>query len=653
MRFSPSFLRVCMFAAVIAAVLPLAARAFEWLPVSADDRAATESKIDPEAGGEILHRFKQIDDSEYGVAATDEYIRIKVFNEKGVQQLAKVDIQYDPDERITEIQARVIKKDGSILNVEKRAFYDRDVVKREESKVRVRSFSFPQLEAGDIAEYKWRIVSDSNILAARFYFLQNMPSRHVVFRINPAPLVPGYHTQAFFYKCAEQQIQQADDGFSYIEMKNQPAFVSEPYMEPDQDAQPWILIYPIKSSQSPQEFWSEVAKNARARGDRHAKKPSKLVVETANRIVAGAGSAEEKLDRINNYIRADILNYWVYNPRGGMDEKIRKKLDRSPDELIKSKLGNSNDIPVLFIALARAAGIDARMALCSNRIDGVFKMTLPIEYYINEIFVAVKLGDAWRFYNPAHNMVSTGKLRWRNEGVPAMIVLPKDVEWVTTRQTPAADSVTKRIANMRLNDEGTLFGDIRIEYSGQSEITARYRFHNETVQKIEEMVRESLQARQPNAEVSDVKVSNADDVLKPLVLTYSVKIPGYAESTGQRFFIQPSFFTKGQGARFTENERIHNLFFSYGETWNDEVVIKLPAGFRLEEGSAPSDIGEGGWGYYKTSIGMRKSDNSIIYKRDFSFRILASPASGYKGMKMLFDAVHDRDSHALMFRVGR
>ena len=646
---SARFLAAC---AVVAFVCAAPAPAVEWIAPAPEELAATASTIDPEAGAEILYRFKQIDDSEYMAPVTEEYIRIKVFNEKGVRQLDKIEVPRERGERIANLQARVVKKNGTILNVDKKSFYERDVLKYDEVKVRVRSFSFPQLEPGDIAEYKWSIIGNDNVLAARFYFLQDKPTRHAIFRVKPAPLVTGYATKGFFYKCHEQKTQVSPDGFTFIEMKDLPAFVDEPCMEPEQDAQPWMLFYPAKTSQKPAAFWEEVANEARTRSERHAKKPSKLVVETAKRIAASAAGTEEKLARINDYCRANIVNYWVYAPRGGVDEKIRAKRDRTPDELIKTKLGNSDDIPVLFVALARALDIDARVALCANRSDGAFKMNLTMPYYLNEVFVAVKVGETWRLYDPAHDLVSTGMLRWRNEGVPAMVVLPKGVEWIVTGRTPAVQSVTKRTANLRLNDEGTLLGDIRIEYSGQSEIVARYRYQNETEQKIEELVRESLRASQPGAEVSNVRATNGDGVLKPLVLTYSVTIPGYAESAGQRFFIQPGFFTKGQGALFTESERRHNLFFSHGETCKDDVTIRLPSGFRLEEGSAPPGIEAGPWGHYKLTIAMKKSDNSIIYKRDFAFSMLACPAAGYKAVKLLFDAVHNRDSHALTFRVG-
>lgn len=627
-------------------------RALDWIEPSAEELAATASAIDPEAGAEILYRVRQIDCSDYS-GATDDYTRIKVFGEKGVRQLEKVDVEYNAGDKISSLQARVIKPDGTVINVEKNAFYDREIVKYGDIKMRVRSFSFPRLEPGDIAEYKSRILSDDVIYWSQFYFLGEMPARHAVFRVKPARLHPPYGTMAFYYKCDEQKIQRDKAGFSYVEMKNQPAFVRETDMEPEDDVQPWMMFYPAKTGQSPDAFWRETAMEAGAKAERHAKKPGKLVRETATTIAASATTDEARLARLTDYCRANIVNYYHYIPNGGLDEKIRKQKDRTPDDLIKTKRGHCEDIPVLFVAMARSLGIDARIALCANRRKGAFKKNLPMAYFLDDIIVAVKIGGEWRYYDPAHNLVNTGSLRWLNEGVPVLIVMPKGVEWAVTPATPGAQSMMKRTARLRLNDEGTLLGDVTIEYSGQCEIDARYDFYTASRQKIEELVRERVQARMPNAEVSDIAVTNAHDVLKPVSLSYSVKIPGYAENAGQRFFIQPGFFTKGAPARFTAAERQHNMNFSYPMTERDDIEITLPAHFRIEEGSSPPDIKPGDWGGYELTIAMKKSTNSILYKRDFVFNPRWLPPKAYKTVKYIFDTVHANDSHALTLRMGR
>lgn len=642
---------ICFLLACLAVLFAPPVRALEWITPAQEELSATAPQIDPDAGAEILHRIKQIDSSGYTTSATDEYVRIKIFNEKGVRQFDKIEIETGPRQRLHSLEARVIKPDGAIIDVEQQAFYDRDAIKSGDVKVRVRAFSFPQLAAGDIAEYKYSIINDENIMANVFFILSGVPTRRVLFRLKPPPLLFDEVTMAYFYKCAEQKMQMDEEGFNYVSMEKLPAFVREPFMEPESDVQPCIIFHPMRPGVGLGVFWGAIAGAHRERSERHVKKPSKLVAQTAARIVVGASTPEEKLARINDYCRTQILNYSVHESNDPSIDKIRKKDNRSPDELIKTKLGNNWEIPVLFVALARSQGINARIALCADKRNGEFKVNMPaMAYSLRDMLAAVNIDGKWKMYDPAHDMAGTGMLQWQNEGVQAMIVLAKGFKWVVTEKTAASRSVTKRTATMRLNDDGTLTGDASIEYSGHAEIVARHLYHSETDKKIEQLVRDDVQSRLPNAEVTDIRLANKDDVLKPLVLTYSVKIPGYAERTGQRLFIQPAFFSKGEPVRFTAEERRQNVFFKYAETFEDNVTIRMPDGFRLEEGSAPPGLPAGSWGYYKVGIGMKKSENSIIYKREFSFSPLLVPREYYKGVKHIFDLVRLNDSHMLTFR---
>lgn len=650
--FAP-FSRVALFLFLVCAGPPAAANVIEWLPVTAGDLAATASKIDPDAGAEVLYHVKEIDDSSFGNPYIGEYIRIKVFNEKGVHMLDKVDIPYGNDGGdIHSLEARVIKPDGTIIRVGKNAFYDREIVKAGDVRVRVRSFSFPALEPGVIAEYKWAQARAENIFALKFNFMQNMPSRHVVFKVKPLYIGDGWHTEGFFFRCAEQTLQQSKDGYNFVEMRNLPALVEEPWMPPENDVQPWILFYPREGKGPTDRFWNDLGKETAARVDRHARRPGKLVRETSAMLTRNESSTVARLDALNDYCLRQVLNIDFYTPRGGLDEKDRKEKNRTPDDLIKTKLGRSTEIQTLFIALARAAGIDARPVLCADRRDGIFKRNLALPGYLSDPLAAVKIDGAWRFYDPARRLVRPGALRWQNEGATAMIVLPKGVEWVVTPVTPAARSLTKRTATLRLNDEGALLGEIRMEYHGHAEVRERERFLWETSQKIEESVRDALKARLPGAEVSDVSLGDADNMDKPLTLTYSVTVPGYAESTGQRFFLQPGFFEKGRPAPFTADTRAHDVFFNSGWREEDDITIKLPAGFRLEQAASPPDIKAGDWGAYDVSIAFKRSTNTIIYKRDHTFAFTQVSKAGYPALKRLFDAMHARDTHALTLRVG-
>ena len=639
---------VLMFA--LAATLPLRAD-LAWLAVTAEERAATASTIQPDAGAEILYRLKQIDDSEYQSPFTDDYMRIKVYNQAGVESLAKVDIPYDQNtESIKSIAARIIKPDGRIIDVERKAFYDREVVKSGDLRLHVRSFSFPTLEPGSIVEYKWTTTADTNIFARRLDFASDMPTRHVVFMIKPLP-IPDYSTNAYFNQCGDIKPSRDTDGFSTYEMRNVPPVADEPDMPPENDTRPWMAFYPLKHTGSG-DFWANYATDISDPLEKRLRKTSKDIRDTAAQITHAATTDEQRLALLCDYCRANILNFDYILPQGGLDPKLRAKQNRSPDEIIKTKLASKTDMQAVFIALARAAGFNARAAFCADRSVGLFRRKLYYAGFLPDPLVAVKLGDAWRYYDPAHCLVQSGKLRWQNAQSAVLILQPRGIEWAVTPAPAPEDSLVKRTGTFRLNEEGTLLGDVRIDYTGIAETDAREDFYQQTEQKIEKIIRNRLQSRLPNAEVSDVSAINADDPLKPFSLTYSVKIPGYAENTGQRLFLQPAFFEKGLGAMFTAATRASNISFHYPINQKDDVTIAIPPWMKIEEGSAPESLGETDWGKFLVKLSFRKSDTTLLYSRELVFSMTDISAKGYTPLKNIFDKIHLSDAHTLTLHAG-
>jgi hypothetical protein len=72
------------------------------------------------------------------------------------------------------------------------------------------------------------------------------------------------------------------------------------------------------------------------------------------------------------------------------------------------------------------------------------------------------------------------------------------------------------------------------------------------------------------AELSDIRIENVTDPVKPFVYAYHVRVPGYAQRTGKRLFLQPAFsstalllFSRQAPAVTTSIFTIHGL----SRTW--------------------------------------------------------------------------------------
>ena len=133
----------------------------------------------------------------------------------------------------------------------------------------------------------------------------------------------------------------------------------------------------------------------------------------------------------------------------------------------------------------------------------------------------------------------------------------------------------------------------------------------------EKAVRQVCKERVSTAELSGIMLENVTDPAKPFVLSYHVRVPGYAQRTGKRFFLQPAFFQYGLKPLFSSSERQHPVYFHYPWAEEDTVTIELPADFVLDNPTAPfkaEDISQ-----YYVQIQFDQARRALTYRRSFSF----------------------------------
>lgn len=269
---------------------------------------------------------------------------------------------------------------------------------------------------------------------------------------------------------------------------------------------------------------------------------------------------------------------------------------------------------------------------------------------MNSYNVAVRVGNDWRFFDPAGTNLPFGMLRWQEEGVKAMLIEPFVPSYVMTPLSPAEKSVEKRIANLRLREDGALEGNVRMEYTGHLAIEERQEIRDASAEQREKNLRDTIKEHMSTAELSNIRIENENDPTKPFVQSFHVHVPGYAQRTGKRLFLQPAFFQRGVPALFSAAERKHPIYFRYPWKESDAVIIALPTGFELERPDQPGPFRSGDMASYEMKISVLGNGEALQVKRTFSFEGLLFPAKSYPGLKELFDRLHGADNHTITLK---
>ncbi|HJQ31856.1 MAG TPA: DUF3857 domain-containing protein [Pyrinomonadaceae bacterium] len=637
----------------------------DWRPVPPEDLAAAAPAVEKDADAEALFwEVKVADEAEGGDPRTvlQHYIRIKIFNERGRESQSKIDILAPKlsgrEVKITDIAGRTIKPDGTVIELKKEDIFERTVVKGSGLKVKAKSFAMPGVEPGSIIEYRWREVrGDSLSYYDRLEFARDIPVRQVKYYIKPLAL-PGfpYTMRAKTFNGENTPFQKEQGGYYSTSMSNVPSFREEPYMPPEYSVRPWMLVYYTEDRKlDAANFWKqygrevyESAKSEMKAGDEVKRKASELAGDAAD--------PEQKIARFFDFCRTQIKN--VYDDANGMTaaERDKAKENKSPSDTLKRGVGTGRDIDMLFAALAAAAGFDARVVRLADRGDTFFDAGFPDDYFLRTYDIAVKVGDQWRFYDPASTYVPFGMLRWQEEGQQALLSDPKEPTFVVTPLSGPEKSMERRTGTFRLSEDGTLEGDVRIEYTGHLAADLKESNDDDSPAEREEALKSRFTQRLGGAELTGIKVENAADPVKPFVYAFHVRVPGYAQRTGKRLFLQPAFFQKGYAARFPTSDRRQSVYFHYPWSEEDRVQIELPEGFALDNAEAPVPFSGGDLSKYEPTVGVTKDGRTLVYTRKFFFGRgggnagLLFPVTSYPALKSYFDQVNKGDGHTIALK---
>lgn len=644
-----------MFSLLVAAslLLPALCAAASWPAIDPAERAATTPTIDPEASVEVLARESTIDDSDIYVTVAEHYFRAKVYNKAGVDKLAKIEILFDRNSaNVTGVEARTIKPDGTIVELKKSDVFEREVVKAGDIRRRVKSFAPPGLEPGAIVEYRYHIVAETRTGMFPLMFQTDSPVRSVKYRFKPVGMVQGLSLQVLYLNHPKKELRPGRDGFYEFEATNLPAFKEEPMSVPAVHlASAVVLYYTFEPAKNPEAFWASLSER-QFRETKSKAKATKAIVAQAQQLVAPNDSVEEKLRKLHDYCRTKIQNR--SSDASGLTREQRRKLKSNDDadDTLKNASGNSEEINILFVALARGLGLDARLAQTNDRTLFVYFPKLPVPFAFRHRVGAVNVDGQWRFYDPGARYLPAGMIDWRYCDTSILIANEKGALIEPSKGSPAERSFRRQVAQLTLSDEGTLEGDVSLEFSGHFEATEKNALDAASADRIEKHFLATLEPHVKGVEITDVKLKHAADPLEPLQVSFHLRVPEFAERTGSRLFIQPNIFRRGVKALFEAPKRENTIIFPHRYHELDEISLVLPEGAVLEAGSAPPGLDLGVIGQYSVDITWSASARRVQLQRRFSFNILGYNPEKYATVKRIYEIIQERDDHTLTFRLG-
>jgi hypothetical protein len=430
-------------------------------------------------------------------------------------------------------------------------------------------------------------------------------------------------------------------------------------MPPEKEFRSWILLvfsHPYLRFYDNTGAWNMLGEYL-AEEFRLSTKPPSTLKARASQIIAGAQSPEEQLARLYDFCQTEITHLNGADAVKVVEAKKKRDAEdseQSPAKTLDRKTGYSQDIEILFAALARSVGFEVRLALNADRED-VLNINTPRGWILaNRRSVAVKVGDHWRFYVPGQYLIPAGLLGPKDQGASAFVCDEKKC-WFDTMQIPAADKTeVRRTGHFVIDAEGTLDGTVEVQITGERAANLKESWWNYSTEEIVSKVRDGIVERLSAAEVTEVALENVQNRSTPVIFRYHVRVPGYAEQLGSRLALPLNFFHAGSHETLSGDVRRYPIFFEYPEHEHEELDVILPEGFVLDAPSSPAPVGQASDAIRaQYTLKYLPKSRKLVYVRDHVLGeggSIAFRTESYAPIRKVLGDIYKSDTHQLVLK---
>ncbi len=616
-----------------------------WLPITPEEISLKEVSGAPGAHAVVLYRERLTDDHE---SFETNYYRIKIFSEEGKKH-GDVEILYLKDtESVKDIKARTIRPDGSVVDFDGKIF-DKTVVKTRGVKFYAKAFTMPEVQAGSIIEYKYRVLRDTSRLYSPYWPLQSeFFTRRAKFSFRPVLRRLAIQWASMFLPAGN--VPKAKGDWINLEIENVPAFEEEEYMPPERELRMRVeFFYARQLEKNSEEFWKKQGQELRDIVEDFIGKRGGIA-NAESQITVGAASPEEKLHKI--YTRVQQVRNLSYERERSEQEVKKEKLkeNNNIEDVLKNGYGYRRQIARLFVGLARSAGLTASIVHIAERDDHFFRKQLQDAYQLDAEVALVRVGNENRFFDPGMPNCPFGQLAWQKTEVPGLKPDKDGGTWLTTPTPASKDALTERKAVLKLTEDGTLQGKVEFIFTGLQAVRRRRdAMEKDEAQRRKDMEDELKGLLPSTATVKVESVTGLEGSDAALKVEYSVEIPGYAAATGRRLLLPTSVFHLSKVHPFLHAKRKHPIYFGYPFQDVDDITIELPANYRIE--SLPPGR-RAGSNVMKFEVVRESQGSKLHVRRNLAVDAYYFPTDYYPSLRRFYDEVMAGDDEQVVLRAG-
>ncbi len=660
--------RRLLCASLLISLLSIAAplvRADQWTTPTPEELSMTSQPEVPGAAAVYLYREEKTDDDLHMFSI---YVRLKVLTEKG-KEYANVELPYEAGEggiSVTDIAGRTIHPDGTIIPFTGKP-YDKLVEKTKDKRYMSKVFTLPDVEVGSIVEYSYKRRLEDNYFLSPSWFIQTKlftRKAHYMWKPTNKQHITnedrGQLTSAVAWfpvlpanaEFKSQQIPGSgiNEGRLLFELniRNVPPIPDEEYMPPTSSLTYRVLFYytPFRTGD---EYWKSEGKHWAKLTDKFIGSGS-AVRAAVQDLTIPTDTQDQKLRKLYAAIMK-LENTDFTREHTSSEEKSQglKEVHNADDILIR-KRGSSDQLTTLFVALARAAGMKAYVALVASRDRGIFIPAYLSLRQFDDYIAIVNVDGKEQYFDPGSRFCPYEQLAWKHTMVGGIRQAEGGSAIITTPAKPYTASRVQRVANLTLNEQGIATGTVNMTFIGDPAISWRQTSASGDASSLERELHDSVEHLLPQG--MDVKVASIeklDDYESPLVVKFDVKGP-IGAATGKRILFTGDIFETNSKPTFSHEKRETSVYFHYSYFNQDAVRVNFPPVFSVE--SLPTAMKQQLKTYALYALSSDSTPTSVTVRRNYTLGEILYMPNEYPDLRAFYNKLETKDQESVVLTIA-
>jgi hypothetical protein len=646
----------CVVAGLLVSPAIGAGKEVPWPEIPEAERALTMIPQDPEADAVVLlnERHGRIDRrADDWVNIQRYHWRMKIFTQAG-ERFGNVTIPASRYSRVSNIRARTIKTDGTVVALGEDQVFEKVLYKAGAWKVSEWVFSFPAVEPGVIIEYTYDRHDNYILYLQPFYF--DGPEYTLKARMTQGVL----KQMAYSFLCemcpagASPTVSKWNEGkqkgeFYEIELNNLPGYREEMLMPPRREAgaraemvlMRWKGMGTYGLGRLDDFFidWASVARYVGTYYKRAVDQGLIWMKPELERWTEGIADPRARVEAVIRHVQRDFQGV---NWRGitGWSRPVR--------EIIESKVADDEEKAVLILTALRLLKVEVWPALtCGIDYGSVNPGFFSLSQFSHVVMALPDSEGKIEWIDPSIDWAPLGFGSWRDSGADALLVKGLEGELIKLPKTLERSS-TRYEVTLKPAQNGQADLAIEVEFAGEDAIEKRERWASSAGSAREEDLREWIRETRPGAELLSHEFVNLGELGEPLRLKMTARAPGLVTVADGVILVSNCVLTCYTSNPVSHRKRIHPIYVDRGWNIKESLTIVPPEGMRAVEVPAPA-VAKAGLGKLTLRC-SQESGGSARCRTDFVAPRRRWHPNEVENLRLMFDRIVEADRGMVAFR---